>query len=183
MLAIPVAERAAQYEAPGMAPGVAGTVAAAADEAMGRCILALYRSAAQSAMARLGEQLGNAAARPGLVIIPTEDSYTGGERRARQAAEKAATKVAALPGLGHWWMLQDPRAGASGPARVLVDSEGVSLGRFPSLAPEPPGMAAVCCLARQWPRSGPGCPGRTEANSAAGASRGVGLRGAGEPWG
>jgi hypothetical protein len=44
--------------------------------------LALYRSAAQSAMARLGEQLGNAAARPGLVI-PTEDGYTGGERRAR----------------------------------------------------------------------------------------------------
>jgi hypothetical protein len=133
MLAIPVAERAAQYEAPGMAPGIAGTVAAAADEAMGRCILAPYRSAAQSAMARLGEQLGNAAARPGLVIIPAEDSYTGGERRARQAAEKAATKVAALPGLGHWWMLQDPRAGASGPTRVLVDSEGVSLGRFPSL--------------------------------------------------
>ena len=69
--------------------------------------------AAQPAMARLGEQLGTAAARPGLVIIPTEDGYTGGESRARWAAEKAGAHVAVLPGLGHWWMLQDPRAGAS----------------------------------------------------------------------
>ena len=113
MLATPVAERAAQYEALGMTPDIAKAVAAAADEAMGRCILALYRSAAQPAMARLGEQLGTAAARPGLVIIPTEDGYTGGERRARWAAEKAGANVAILPGLGHWWMLQDPRAGAS----------------------------------------------------------------------
>ena len=113
MLAIPVAERAVQYEALGMTPDVAEAVAAAADEAMGRCILALYRSAAQPAMARLGEQLGTAAARPGLVIIPTEDGYTGGESRARWAAEKAGAHVAVLPGLGHWWMLQDPRAGAS----------------------------------------------------------------------
>jgi pimeloyl-ACP methyl ester carboxylesterase len=113
MLAIPVAERAAQYQALGMTPDVAKAVAAAADEAMGRCILALYRSAAQPAMARLGEQLGTAAARPGLVIIPAEDGYTGGESRARWAAEEAGATVAVLPGLGHWWMLQDPRAGAS----------------------------------------------------------------------
>jgi hypothetical protein len=65
-----------------MAPGIAEAVAAAADEAMDRCTLALYRSAAQPAMARLGEQLGNAAAWPGLVITPP-DGYTGGERRAR----------------------------------------------------------------------------------------------------
>jgi hypothetical protein len=79
----------------------------------GRCILALYRSAAQPTMARLGEQLSKAAARPGLVIIPTEDGYTGGERRARWAAEKAGGNVAVLPRLGHCWMLQDPGAGAS----------------------------------------------------------------------
>ena len=113
MLATPAAERAAQYEGLGMTLHVAEAVAAAADEAMGRCILALYRSAAQPAMARLGEQLDKAAARPGLVIIPPNDGYTGGERRARWAAEKAGANVAVLPGLGHWWMLQDPRAGAS----------------------------------------------------------------------
>jgi hypothetical protein len=80
---------------------------------MGRCILSLYRSAAQPAMARVGEGLGAAAARPGLVIIPTEDQYTGGEARARRSAEQAQANIAVLQGLGHWWMLEDPAAGAA----------------------------------------------------------------------
>ena len=92
MLAIPVAERTAQYEALGMAPGIAEAVAAAADEAMDRCILALYRSAAQPAMARLSEQLGNAAARPGLVITPprtaTPGENAGHARRQRRPQPK-----------------------------------------------------------------------------------------------
>ena len=82
MLAIPVAERAAQHEALGMAPGIAEAVAAAADEAMDRCILALYRrprsrrwraSASNWAMPRPGPASSS----------PTEDGYTGGDRRAR----------------------------------------------------------------------------------------------------
>ena len=80
---------------------------------MGRCILSLYRSAAQPAMARLGGRLGAAEARPGLVIIPTEDEYTGGEARARWSSEQAKAEVAVLQGLGHWWMIQDPAAGAA----------------------------------------------------------------------
>jgi pimeloyl-ACP methyl ester carboxylesterase len=63
-------------------------------------------------MARLGERLGYAATRPGLVMIPTDDQYTGGETRARWAAAEAGAQVAVLPGLGHWWMAQDPAAGA-----------------------------------------------------------------------
>jgi hypothetical protein len=63
-------------------------------------------------MARLGEALGTAAALPGLVIIPTDDHYTGGEARARWSADQAKAQVAVLPGLGHWWMIQDPVAGA-----------------------------------------------------------------------
>ena len=109
---LPVGERAAMFESLGMTPEIARSVAEASDDAMGRCILALYRSAAQPAMARLGKQLGAAAARPGLVIIPTEDEYTGGEARARWSAEQAKADVAVLPGLGHWWMIQDPAAGA-----------------------------------------------------------------------
>jgi pimeloyl-ACP methyl ester carboxylesterase len=112
MVATPIADRAALYESLGMTPVVARKVAEAGDEAMGRCILALYRSAAQPAMMRLGERLKDAAARPGLVVIATEDGYTGGEERARWAARMAGAQVAVLPGLGHWWMLQDPRAGA-----------------------------------------------------------------------
>ncbi len=108
----PVADRASMFESLGMSPSVARAVAEAYDEAMGRCILALYRSAAQPAMAELGQRLDLASARPGLVIIATEDHYTGGEQRARWAAGQAGAEVALLPGLGHWWMIQDPEAGA-----------------------------------------------------------------------
>jgi pimeloyl-ACP methyl ester carboxylesterase len=113
MAALPVPDRASLFESVGMTPGVARAVAEANDDTMGRCILSLYRSAAQPAMARLGQSLGAAAGRPGLVLIPTEDQYTGGEARARWSAEQAHAKVALLQGLGHWWMLQDPTAGAA----------------------------------------------------------------------
>ncbi|GAC1601944.1 MAG: alpha/beta fold hydrolase [Acidimicrobiales bacterium] len=108
-----VADRASAFESLGMTPGIARAVAEANDDAMGRCILTLYRSAAQPAMARLGEGLPAAGARPGLVIIPTEDHYTGGQERARWSAGQAKAKVAVLEGLGHWWMIQDPAAGAA----------------------------------------------------------------------
>jgi pimeloyl-ACP methyl ester carboxylesterase len=113
MASMSVADRASVFESLGMTADIARDVAAASDDAMGRCILSLYRSAAQPAMARLGEGLGAAAARPGLVIIPTADEYTGGEARARWSAGQAGAKVAVLQGLGHWWMIQDPAAGAT----------------------------------------------------------------------
>ncbi|HET9075821.1 MAG TPA: alpha/beta hydrolase, partial [Acidimicrobiales bacterium] len=113
MASLPRRDRASMFESLGMTAGVADAVAAAVDETMGRCVLSLYRSAAQPAMARLGENLGMAAARPGLVVIPTEDSYTGGEARARWSAERGGARTTVLYGLGHWWMLQDPAAGAT----------------------------------------------------------------------
>jgi hypothetical protein len=64
-------------------------------------------------MAEYGKSLALAAVRPGLVIIATEDHYTGGEKLARQSAERAGARVAVLQGLGHWWMCQDPAAGAA----------------------------------------------------------------------
>jgi pimeloyl-ACP methyl ester carboxylesterase len=113
MASLPVAERASMFESLGMTPDIAREVSEANDDIMGRCILSLYRSAAQPAMARLGEGLGAAAARPGLVIVPTEDGYTGGEERARWSAGQAKATVAVLQGLGHWWMIQDPAEGAA----------------------------------------------------------------------
>lgn len=112
MVAAPVEARTAQFESLGMSKSVAARVAAANDAAMGDCILKLYRSAAQPVMKEIGEQLPKAAAKPGLVIIATEDHYTGGEVLARRSAERAGAKVAMLPGLGHWWMCQDAKAGA-----------------------------------------------------------------------
>ncbi len=112
MVATPPAQLAQRYEGLGMTPDVAARVAAACDAAMGRCILALYRSAAQPKMAEWGADLSKARSRPGLVIIPTEDQYTGGEALARRTAERAEARVARLDGLGHWWMCQDPQRGA-----------------------------------------------------------------------
>jgi len=113
MMGAPLEARVAQFESLGMSTPIAKQVAAANDAVMGRCILALYRSAAQPAMANWGAELGKAKARPGLVIIPTEDSYTGGEALARRSAGRAGAEVAVLKGLGHWWMCEDPARGAA----------------------------------------------------------------------
>lgn len=123
MAAASLEDRSALFVSLGMTPDEARQVAAGVDEAMARCILSLYRSAAQPAMAEFGGRLAEAKARPGLVIIPTEDGYTGGEERARWTADQAGAKVAVLQGLGHWWMMQDPARGAS-VLRQFVDSLG-----------------------------------------------------------
>jgi pimeloyl-ACP methyl ester carboxylesterase len=112
MIATPTAQRAQQFEGLGMSRDAAERCAAASGEAMGRCILALYRSAAQPKMAEWGADLSNLRAKPGLVIIATEDHFTGGETLARRTAERAGAQVAVLDGLGHWWMCQDPKRGA-----------------------------------------------------------------------
>ena len=121
MLGGPVEGRAEVYEGLGMTPAAARSCAEAADEAMGRCILALYRSAAQPAMTAAGDRLAAAAGqRPALVVIATDDHYTGGEVLARRTADRVGAEVAVLDGLGHWWMLQDPKRGADALAAFLA---------------------------------------------------------------
>jgi pimeloyl-ACP methyl ester carboxylesterase len=78
---------------------------------MGRAILAVYRSAAQPAMAEAGRALEIAGARPGLALLPTDDSFNEA-KDARQAAARAGARIGELEGLGHWWMVQDPQRGA-----------------------------------------------------------------------
>ena len=117
MVATPVADRARQFESLGMSEEVARSAAEAVNDDMARCVLALYRSAAQPAMSRWGKELPKASARPGLVIIPSEDPYTGGEALARRSAERANARCEILPGCGHWWMCEDPDQGA----KVLND--------------------------------------------------------------
>ena len=112
-LAIPKDRLAEGYQRLGMSAAAARSCAEAFTPEMGRCILALYRSAAQPRMARWGEHLDRARARPGLVIIPTDDHYTGGETLARRSTERAGAQRALLDGLGHWWMCQDPARGAA----------------------------------------------------------------------
>jgi pimeloyl-ACP methyl ester carboxylesterase len=112
MVSVPAEARAQRYESLGMTSAIAQNVAAGANAEMGRAILALYRSAAQPVMRDLGTGLPRAAAKPGLALIATEDSYCGGETLARRSAERAGAKVAVLEGAGHWWMCQQPKQGA-----------------------------------------------------------------------
>ncbi len=109
----PVSERAARLVALGLSAHVAERLAAGYDETMGRCILALYRSARQPTMARLGQGLPAAAARPGLHLSATEDHFVGTGEMQRRAAERASARIEVLDGLGHWWMAQDPARGAA----------------------------------------------------------------------
>jgi pimeloyl-ACP methyl ester carboxylesterase len=120
-LAAPVERRAESYERLGMSRQAAASCAAALNDDMGRCILSLYRSAAQPKMAQWAADLSGPRSRPGLVIIPTEDHYTGGEQLARRTAERAGAQVAMLTGLGHWWMCQNPQRGAEALRSFIAD--------------------------------------------------------------
>lgn len=107
------AARATFYESLGMTPPVSEQLAAAFDETMGRCILALYRSVPQPVLAEWSARLAAAAARPGLVVFPADDIYSGGETRHRWVADRTGAQFVVLQDLGHWWLLQDPVAGAT----------------------------------------------------------------------
>ena len=123
LVATPPEQLAQQLEGAGMSKDVAARVAPAVGEPMGRCILALYRSAAQPKLAEWGADLTKARSRPGLVIIPTADPFVGGEALARRTAERAGARVALLEGLGHWWMCQDPKRGADALTSFLAAVE------------------------------------------------------------
>ncbi len=112
MLGGTIESRAEQLSALGIPPDIATTIAAAQGPEMGRAILALYRSARQPAMAEAGRALENAAARPGLSLLATEDPYIGPDDNRRRAADRAGAQTAVLDQLGHWWMVQDPARGA-----------------------------------------------------------------------
>ena len=108
-----VDDRVAQLTALQIPIDVAKVLAAAQGPEMGRAILALYRSAAQPAMADAGRALPNAAARPGLSLLASADPFIGADDTRRRAAQRAGARTEVLEGLGHWWMLQDPHHGAA----------------------------------------------------------------------
>ena len=105
-------ERIAAVAAMGVGPEIAPALVAAQNADMGAAILRLYRSAAQPVLAEAGRTLQNAAARPGLAILATEDHFVGSDEIRRRAAERAGARTEVLDGLGHWWMIEDPARGA-----------------------------------------------------------------------
>jgi pimeloyl-ACP methyl ester carboxylesterase len=113
MLGGTVRERAERMVSFGIPLEIATLMAAHQGPEMGRAILLLYRSARQPAMAEAGRALENAAARPGLSVLATEDTYVGSDEIRRRAADRAGARTEVLDGLGHWWMVQDPARGAA----------------------------------------------------------------------
>jgi pimeloyl-ACP methyl ester carboxylesterase len=104
MVEMPLAERVAAYVDLGIPEPVAAQLAEATDATMGSCILALYRSAAQPAMANLGDRLAERSMPAGLVIVATHDDYAGSPDVAAQSAARLSAATLCLEGAGHWWM-------------------------------------------------------------------------------
>ncbi len=108
-----VQDRADGLAALGITPDVAAEIAKGIGPEMGGVILSLYRSVPGQVLAEAGRRLADAAARPGLHLLATEDHYTGSEQLRRRAADRAGARTEVLDGLGHWWMVQDPARGAA----------------------------------------------------------------------
>ncbi|GAA4906454.1 pimeloyl-ACP methyl ester carboxylesterase [Nonomuraea thailandensis] len=110
LTAMPAEARAEAFGGIGVPREHVAAIAGAVDREMGESILALYRSAV-----RVAEEWSPAFTGipvPGLALVPSEDPYLAADV-ARASAARAGAAVAGLPGLGHWWMLQDPAAGAA----------------------------------------------------------------------
>ena len=109
-LAASAQERAGVFQMFGVSAEPALDLASQLSLTMADCILDLYRSAVD-----VGSQWGPdfaAIPAPGLVIIPGEDPFLSAASAAKAAA-RAGARTAALDGLGHWWMLQDPALAAA----------------------------------------------------------------------
>ncbi|MCB0997801.1 MAG: alpha/beta hydrolase [Acidimicrobiales bacterium] len=110
--ATPVEDRVAILGSLGIPADVAARLVDAGDELMGQCVLSLYRSAAQPAMAAWGAELAPAATVPGLAVIAPLDPFVQGETLGTAVADQLGARRQVLDGQGHWWMLGDPAAGA-----------------------------------------------------------------------
>ena len=113
---LPAEARAATWVSLGIREDAAAAIAAEQDASMARCVLALYRSARQPAMAELGGRLREAPRKPGLVVVATEDTYAGTPGMMREVARSLGADTFTLEGLGHWWMF----AGCEPAAEALV---------------------------------------------------------------
>ncbi len=97
-------QRADQLTSLGLTSKVAEQLATAYNDTMGRCILALYRSAAQPVMAELGCRLPAAAQRPGLAVLATRITTSGPKRCvAAQLNERApGSRCSTASATGGW---------------------------------------------------------------------------------
>lgn len=99
-------ERIALFVGLGLPHDMAGQLAAALDDEMGRCILRLYRTGAQPAVGELGDRLAGMELPPGLIVDAELDAYVPTDL-SNAVAERLGTEMLRLEGRGHWWMVSD----------------------------------------------------------------------------
>lgn len=110
MEATPAAEREAAAANLGV-PADRAALCSLGDPTMHAAILRLYRSATDIT-STWGPEVEGAAARPGLVLHGGEDPFVG-ERTCAKVTARTGAEHEALPGLGHWWCLEDPKVAAA----------------------------------------------------------------------
>jgi pimeloyl-ACP methyl ester carboxylesterase len=113
MVDMSIEERRGAFARLGLADDVLSAVAAGVDAEMGRCILGLYRDAAQPAMTKLGDGTIAATLPPGLGIMATADAYVSLAQGEEMIARLGA-RTLTLADRGHWWMVEDPDTAAQG---------------------------------------------------------------------
>ena len=121
MVSMTLDERTAAFGGLGLPDNILAKVVGGLNAEMGRCILGLYRDAAQPATAQLGERLAGVDLPRGLGIVATADSYVPAQLCTAATSTMGAGELR-LEGLGHWWMVEDPDQAATG----LIDFWGES---------------------------------------------------------
>jgi len=106
MVAMPKADLAVGLAAGGSPPDLAEIQAAALDEAMGRCILALYRSAV-TVGAEWEDACSAMPRRPALVLWGGDDPYVTPEF-GEQLARRIDAELVVFDGCAHWWPWERP---------------------------------------------------------------------------
>ena len=112
MVAMPDEQFVDAFSGLGMTREIAADVKSHINDEMARCILALYRDAAQPAMVAVGKQFVAAQPKNGLVIIAEGDHFAGSLETMTSVANSVGAAIAVLPEVGHWWMCQRPDLGA-----------------------------------------------------------------------
>lgn len=113
MLAMTDSDRADLYLGLGLPRTMADAMAEAMNADMGRAILELYRSAPESELRALADDLSAADHGPGLIITASDDAYVAAAL-AGPVVERLGVEQLVLQGQGHWWMVSDADAAADG---------------------------------------------------------------------
>ena len=87
------------------------TLASWSDDTMATCILDLYRSAVPNIASDWGDDFAPTSA-PGMILHASDDAFSN-EEMSEQVATRLAARHVTVDGVGHWWMLQEPRGTAA----------------------------------------------------------------------